>query len=115
MTPTRMGIESILRQFEYPTVFPEAAVRAAIANQDEMVPRLLSVLERVVSDPDKALEDEASMAHLFAMFLLAQFREPRAYPLLVRFGRLPSETVDALAGDVLSQDFDAMLASVCAI
>ena len=108
-----MDTQSILRQLEYPTAFPEAAVRAAIANRDEMVPHLLFVLERVVSEPDKILEDGASMTHLFAMFLLAQSREPRAYPLLVRLGRLPSKTLDGLLGDIVTEDFDAMLACVC--
>jgi hypothetical protein len=32
------------------------------------------------------------MAHLYAMFLLAQFRETRAYPLVVRFASLNPDT-----------------------
>jgi hypothetical protein len=113
MTRTRMDAETILQHFEHPTEFPEAAVRAAIADKEAVIPHLLTVLVQVVSGPDKALEDERYMAHLFAMFLLAQFREPRAYPLLVRLGRLPSRTLHSLAGDVVTEDFDAMLASVC--
>ena len=39
------------------------------------------------------------IAHFYAMFLLAQFREVRAYPLMVRIALLPEKEVDELLGD----------------
>lgn len=85
--------ESILRQFEHPTTFPEAAVRAAIADKAHSISDLLRVLSQVVSEPTQATQDQRYVAHFFAILLLAQFREPQACPLLVRFGRLPSDTL----------------------
>jgi hypothetical protein len=108
-----MDIEGILGQFEHPTTFPETAVRAAIADKARSIPHLLRVLSQVVSDPTKANEDHQYVAYFFAIFLLAQFREPQAYPLLVRFGRLPSKTLNTLAGDLITEDLDTILASVC--
>jgi hypothetical protein len=53
------------------------------------------------------------MAHLYAMFLLAQFRETRAYPLVVRFASLPGDLLDSLCGDFITEDLGQILASVC--
>ena len=53
------------------------------------------------------------MAHLYAMFLLAQFRETRAYPLMVRFALLPGNLLDSSCGDFLTMDLGRVLASVC--
>lgn len=42
------------------------------------------------------------MAYLYGMFLLAQFRETRAYPLVVRFASLPGDLLDSLCGDFIT-------------
>ena len=47
------------------------------------------------------------------MFLLAQFRETRAYPFVVRFASLPGDLLDSLCGDFITEDLGAVLASVC--
>jgi len=47
------------------------------------------------------------------MFLLAQFRETRAYPLVVRFASLPGKLLDSLCGDFITGDLGNVLASVC--
>jgi hypothetical protein len=46
------------------------------------------------------------------MYLLAQFRETRAYPLLVRIFSEPGATPFDLAGDLVTQDLGRILASV---
>jgi hypothetical protein len=53
------------------------------------------------------------MAHLYAMFLMAQFRETRAYPLVVRFASLPGDLLDSLCGDFITENLGQVLASVC--
>jgi hypothetical protein len=53
------------------------------------------------------------MAHLYAMFLLAQFRETRAYPIVVRFASLPGDLQYSLCGDFITDDLGQVLASVC--
>ena len=65
---------------------------------------------------DRAAQLDAEgdyMAHLYAMFLLAQFRETRAYPLVVRFVSLPSDLLDSLCGDFLTGGLGQVLPSVC--
>jgi len=53
------------------------------------------------------------MAHIYAMFLLAQFREKRAYPLIVDFFSAPGDISLEATGDVVTEYLHRMLASVC--
>src|SRR5262249_37183706 len=97
-----MAIETaeILHQFERATgKFAQAAVEAAVARREEVTPELLRILEETV---DRAAQLDAKgdyMAHLYAMFLLAQFREIRPNRLVVRFASLPGDLLDSLCGD----------------
>src|ERR1019366_3057847 len=109
-----MDKTDILRQLERVSeTFPRAAVEAAVAQREEITPDLLRILEDAA---DRAPELDAEgdyMAHLYAMFLLAQFRETRAYPLVVRFASLPGDLLDSLCGDFITEDLGQVLASVC--
>jgi hypothetical protein len=109
-----METAEILQQLERATgKFARAAVEAAVARREEITPELLRILEDTV-DRAAQLDGEGDyMAHLYAMFLLAQFRETRAYPLVVRFASLPSDLADSLCGDFLTEDLGRVLASVC--
>ena len=44
------------------------------------------------------------MAHIYAMYLLAQFREPRAYPLIVEFFSIPGDIALDTTGDVATEE-----------
>jgi hypothetical protein len=109
-----METAAILRQLERATgKFPQAAVEAAVARREEVIPELLRILADTV-DRARQLDAEGGyMAHLYAMFLLAQFRETQAYPLVVRFASLPGDLLDSLCGDFLTEDLGRILASVC--
>jgi hypothetical protein len=109
-----METAEILHQFERTTgKFAQAAVEAAVARQEEITPELLRILEETV-DRAVQLDTEGDyMAHLYAMFLLAQFRETRAYPLVVRFASLPGDLLDSLSGDFITENLGQVLASVC--
>jgi len=104
----------ILKQFERHTgKFARAAVEEAVARPQEITPYLLRILADTV-DREAQLDAEGGyMAHLYAMFLLAQFRETRAYPLVVRFASLPGDLLDSLCGDFITENLGSVLASVC--
>jgi len=94
--------------------FPRGALRAAIDQFDESTPELLGILENVLLDPQKHRHDP-KMDLLFAIYLLAQFREQRAYPLICQIASLPDdggEIVSDLLGDVVTEDLANILASV---
>jgi hypothetical protein len=93
--------------------FPEQAVRAAIEQREAVTPILLAALEAAADDPEALQIGETKMLHIYAMYLLAQFREKAAYPLLVRFFSVPGELTLDLTGDVVTEDLRRILASVC--
>jgi hypothetical protein len=109
-----MEIVEILHQLErFKGKFPRAAVEAAVARREEIVPELLRILDDTVNRAAELAAEGDYQAHLYALFLLAQFRETRAYPLLVRFASLPGELLDSLCGDFITEDLGRILASVC--
>jgi Protein of unknown function (DUF1186)/SEC-C motif len=108
-----MTIEEILKAFAHKdNKFPREALERATAQKDEITPHLLKILERVADDPGAVLDQEDS-SYYYALYLLAQFRETRAYPLIVRIASLPPETIDELLGDTITEGLPKILASVC--
>ena len=93
--------------------FPKQALRGAIQQREAITPILLEALEAAADDPAALDADDRAMLHIFAMYLLAQFREQAAYPLLVRFFSLPGDLSLDLTGDVVTEDLGRILASVC--
>ena len=97
----------------YRKVLREAAVEAAVARREEVTPELLRILEETIDRAAEIAAEGDYMAHLYAMFLLAQFRETRAYPLVVRLASLPGDLLDSLCGDFITESLGQVLASVC--
>jgi hypothetical protein len=88
----------------------KALIDSLVARRDEIVPDLLRILEEDTERIGYINEHEDYIGHLFAMFLLAHFREPRAHQPLIRFFSVPGEDYDSAAGDVVTEDLGAMLA-----
>ena len=94
------------------TTHPLEALESADAHRGVLVQPLLQVLERCVTDPDLASEAEAQL-FCYALYLMAKWRETRAYPLVIRWLSLPDAASTRLSGDVLTQDGARILAAVC--
>jgi hypothetical protein len=108
-----MTIPEILKELEpYTGKFPMDAMRAAVEQREAITPELLRVLESVAEDPVKHAEREDYMLHDFALYLLAQFREKRAYAPIVKMFSAPGETPFDLFGDTVSEGLSRILASV---
>jgi hypothetical protein len=109
-----MNIEDIKKQLEtYERKFPEAALRAAVAQREAMTPILLECLQATADDPRRVADSDGAMLHMYAMYLVAQFREQAAYPMLVKLFSTPGEVCFDLAGDLVTEDLDRILAAVC--
>src|SRR5919197_2005295 len=107
-----MDVQEMLQQFATKTgTFPREAVAQAIAQREAITPELLRVLAEAQHNIDHLIESD-SMAHIYAMYLLAQFREPRAYPLIVAFFSIPGDIALDTTGDVATEDLGRILASV---
>jgi hypothetical protein len=91
----------------------EAALRAAIEQRETIVPELIAAIDRVSANPTHYLADREDCLHLFAIYLLAQFRERRALDCFLRFFSLPGDQALDLTGDMVTGQGAAVLASVC--
>jgi Protein of unknown function (DUF1186)/SEC-C motif len=108
-----MDVQEILSRLERTEGdFPKASLQEAVAHREDIIPPLLEVLETVARDPVPFASDGGRVIHIYAMYLLAQFREVRAYPLLVQIFSVPGELAFDLAGDVVTDDLGRILASV---
>jgi Protein of unknown function (DUF1186)/SEC-C motif len=94
------------------TTHPLKALESADAHRGVLVQPLLDVLNRCVTDPDAASEEEAQL-FCYGLYLLAKWRETLAYPVVIRWLSLSDAASTSLSGDVLTQDGARILAAVC--
>ncbi len=109
-----MRIEKILEEFSCPRrrPFPRIAVEAAVEQQEAITPHLLRALEDAPHLLRQPEANEGGLLVFFALFLLAQFREERAYPLLVDLAAIPGESIMDYFGDFITEDLGRLLASI---
>jgi len=93
--------------------YPSEAVKYAMENREEVIPELLEILEYTLSDVEKLYKDEKYLVHFPATYMLAYFRETRAFDYIIRIASLPDEQAYDLLGDTITEDFGRILASVC--
>ncbi|MBI2792219.1 MAG: DUF1186 domain-containing protein [Gammaproteobacteria bacterium] len=90
-------IDDILDDLDYLLAgFPEAAIEAAIEKQNEMIPILLDILDDALKDYD--LLESDCLAPIYAMYLLAKFREKRAFPKIIEILELPDQSAELILG-----------------
>lgn len=106
--------EKILSEIAYNTgVFPLETLQYVVTRKDEIIPELLDILDYTCANAEELAEQEDYLAHIYAMFLLAQFREPRAYSKIFELIKKPGDIPYHLLGDVITGDLSKLLASVC--
>ncbi|PLX50989.1 MAG: hypothetical protein C0613_02575 [Desulfobulbaceae bacterium] len=108
-----MEIDTIIATFTRTTagVLPTSALQAAARRQKEITPHLIDLLDRAGRDIDGLAQRRHDYGFLYAMFLLAQFREPRALPPLLTFFKQGPKAI-ALTGDVVTESLGQLLAAV---
>ena len=94
------------------TTHPLEALESADAHRGVLVRPLLEVLDRCVTDPDAASDEEAQL-FCYGLYLLAKWRETPAYPVVIRWLSLSDAASTRLSGDVSPQDGARILAAVC--
>jgi len=108
-----MNIDEILSRLQRNDGhFAKDAVLEAVGHRNEVTPALLDVLRDVADNPEPYAVDPDCFILTYAMYLLAQFRECQAYPLLIQIFSLPGEIPFDLAGDTVTQDLGRILACV---
>lgn len=93
--------------------FPKESILEAKKYKKEITEELLKELEEVSNNIEKYAEDEENMLVLYSLYLLAEFREKRAFPVIIKIiTNENQEDVDCLLGDVITEDLNNILASV---
>jgi hypothetical protein len=92
--------------------FPEAAIVFADAHREEVTPHLVEAIARLANHPEDGANPDYVL-HLYAMHILATWRETEAYAPLVRLGHYSEEVIDRLLGDTITESYGRCLASVC--
>lgn len=108
-----MTTEQILKGLEFYTGrLPKKAIKAAVQQQEAITPELLRVIHEAAKNPVNFAERQDYMLHVFALFLLAQFRERGAYRPVLKMFAGPGETAFDLAGDVVTENLKNILGSI---
>lgn len=108
-----MDIVQILEELAFDMgELPREAIEAAVVKKENITPHLLELLVAAQEKVEEIIEYDNYQGHLYAMYLLAQFREQRAYPLILKLLCFPGDLPHAMLGDVLTEDLCRILASV---
>jgi hypothetical protein len=94
------------------TTHPLETLESADAHRGVLVQPLLKVLERCLTDPETVSDEEAQL-FCYGLYLLAKWRETRAYSVVIRWLSLSDAASTHLSGDVSTQDGARILAAVC--
>lgn len=110
---TAMNETQLLNELERTDgIFPGEAIQQILEQKTQSIPVLLQILKKSITEVDRILAEEDYFGHIYAMFLLAQFREKSAYGPIADFFSLPEDTTWELTGDILTEDLGRILASV---
>ncbi len=81
--------------------------------REAIIPHLLQELRRFAENPQVIRQSGPDyIRHVLSIFLLAYFRETRAYPLVVKLISRPGDEVVELTGEVFTEALGRILASL---
>ncbi len=89
--------------------FPENALAHLVDREEESKPYLRDLLAKTLKHYKEIPDDY--VGHIFAMYLLAQFRDPAGFEYALGFLRLPEPYPRVFFHDLLSQSYPAVIAS----
>ena len=92
---------------------PREALERAIEEREAITPLLLDVLSSCKNNLEELSNKPDYILHICAFYLLAQFREPLAYPIIIDFFSIPGDMPVDATGDLLGGGLARILASVC--
>ncbi|BAZ40273.1 hypothetical protein NIES4101_62340 [Calothrix sp. NIES-4101] len=109
-----MEVAEIIKQLEYNDtgIFPREALESAIAAQSAITPVLIQTLKDCKNNLDELLDDSSYFLNIYALYLLAKFREKEAYPAIIDFFSTPGDAAIDSTGDVVTEDLGRIIASV---
>ncbi len=109
-----MNIEEILAGLNiYDGKYKREQIEAALNQKEEIIPHLITVLEKVRDNPQKYTGDSDYHAHVYALMLLGHWRETKAHQVIVDLSSLPDPLPQDLFGDIVTEDLPIILLRTC--
>ncbi len=105
------GILDAFRLFD--GKYKKEEIDAAIELKDEITPYLIMVLEDLISNPRKYLENDELFDHIYAVMLLGQFKKLSAHKLIIDIFSLPDDVPDKIFGDIRTSNLPTILLNTC--
>jgi hypothetical protein len=107
-------ISEILDGFKiFDGIYKRELIGAAIELKDEISPHLIKILESVLSDPEKHIENKKLIDHVYSIMLLGHFKESKAHNVIVDLFSLPDDMSSRLYGDLITGDLPTILVRTC--
>lgn len=108
-----MKIEEIIEELvTYKEQIPKKALEEALKKKEEIIPKLLEMLDYTKKHLDDILDGKDDFfGYVFAYFLLAEFREVKAFPYLVDLVKHDDEVLEFILGDDYLGTLPRLLAS----
>jgi len=106
-------IEALLESFDYcDGRYKRREVELAVTLREQIVPRLISVLEDVAADPAPYADGERDL-HLYAAALLSYFQEPEAHLPIIAAFTISDEYLEDVWGDLTTNSLPTFLFQTC--
>jgi hypothetical protein len=113
MSEQESRVEELIEEFDWDDgVYKREEMEEAITLREEIIPHLIGILEEVADDPEQYAREE-HYANVYAVALLAHFREPAALLPIIRAFCIPKEPLDMLWGDMVTETLPALLVQTC--
>lgn len=108
-----MKVNDIIEQLKYYTEeLPKEAIKQAIQQKEKIIPKLLEMLEYTKNNLDEICNQEDEFfGYIYAIFLLAEFKEKKAFPYLIDLLNRDEEVVEYIIGDDYTDYVPRLLAS----
>ena len=107
------NIKEIIEKISYyDGTFPKEELQFLIDNKEESTTFLLDAVRNSEEVLEKLLRGEDYFLPYYALLLLAQFREQKAYPIVYEIFSGNAKKVDNAFGDFTTEDLPEVLASV---
>lgn len=105
-------IEKIVERLTYhEEKLPRIALQNAIDEKEAITPYLLDSIKEATVGIERIYNDSNNMLYFYALYLLSQFREQKAFPLMIDFFSADPELVDGLLNDFITEGVSRALAS----
>ncbi|MDO5337545.1 MAG: DUF1186 domain-containing protein [Eubacteriales bacterium] len=101
-------IQEAIEEITYLTPkFPEEAFAVITQNPQQVREYLYSAIDYAIQRQDEL--EENYILHLYALYLCAQFKDRNSFERIIALVSLPSDTVDGLIGDAVTEDLHNIL------